>query len=514
MKAFLLYRNRDFDLLRNPPQQSLALIADLELNTLFNSMALGDAFLFEWTRRIILSSLETDLETIRHRQAIMRDCMKNPDLIRCIYNISVEAIEKEKKVFFGIFGKHPGTVLHRSIEVMQLFVEILQRLRYYVDEHAHLFNSEGFTTLFAMLDRELSDEYFATIQRHLKELRFRGGVLISAELSKGNKGAAYILRKPHDRKGWKDRIFAQRPPEFSFAISDRDESGARALSELKEEGMNLVANALAQSTDHILSFFAMLRAELGFYVGCINLYEQLSELGEPICFPLPAAANERRHSFEQLADVCLTLTQKKKVVGNDANADNRDLVIITGANQGGKSTFLRSVGLAQLMMQAGMFVPAMSFCSSICDGIFTHFRREEDATMTRGKLDEELSRMSEIVDQITTHPILLFNESFAATNDREGSEIARQIVTALFEKRIRVFFVTHLFDFAHAFYQRDLDRTLFLRAERQEDGARTFRLIEGEPLQTSFGEDLFIRVFVPETRFPEGAPDRVATARN
>ncbi|MER8376745.1 hypothetical protein NKH19_22355 [Mesorhizobium sp. M1338] len=64
------------------------------------------------------------------------------------------------------------------------------------------------------------------------------------------------------------------------------------------------------------------------------------------------------------------------------------MVVITGANQGGKSTFLRGVGLAQLMMQCGMFVPA-AFCGSVCDGVFTHYKRGEDATMKSGKLDEE-----------------------------------------------------------------------------------------------------------------------------
>jgi len=57
------------------------------------------------------------------------------------------------------------------------------------------------------------------------------------------------------------------------------------------------------------------------------------------------------------------------------------------------------------------------------------------------------------------------NESFAATNEREGSEIARQIVRALVEKRIRVFFVTHFYDFAQSFYDKHMENALFLRAE-------------------------------------------------
>jgi DNA mismatch repair ATPase MutS len=79
----------------------------------------------------------------------------------------------------------------------------------------------------------------------------------------------------------------------------------------------------------------------------------------------------------------------------------------------------------------------------------THYKREEDTAMKSGKIDEELSRMNDIVESITPNALILFNESFAATNEREGSEIARQIVSALIEKHLKVFFVTHLFEFAY-----------------------------------------------------------------
>jgi DNA mismatch repair ATPase MutS len=150
------------------------------------------------------------------------------------------------------------------------------------------------------------------------------------------------------------------------------------------------------------------------------------------------------------------------------------------------------------MMQAGMFVPAESCSSEVCDGIFTHYRREEDTTMTSGKLDEELNRMSDIADNITPNSMLLFNESFAATNEREGSEIAGQISCALVEKGVKVFFVTHLYEFASGLYGRKMKNAIFLRAERTADGARTFRVVEGEPLQTSYGKDLYDKVFKSE----------------
>jgi len=120
--------------------------------------------------------------------------------------------------------------------------------------------------------------------------------------------------------------------------------------------------------------------------------------------------------------------------------------------------------------------------------------------MESGKLDEELSRMSTIVDNITPNCLMLFNESFSATNEREGSEIARQITSALLEKHIKVFFVTHQYDFAHGFYSKKSKNAIFLRAQRKGGGGRTYKIVEGEPLQTSYGEDIYHTVFGKEIK--------------
>nr|WP_319488675.1 DNA mismatch repair protein MutS [uncultured Caproiciproducens sp.] len=495
MKVFLMYRDRDFDLNQELPPGEQALTQDLELNTLLETMALEDNFLLQVAKEALLTSLNNS-DTILYRQDILKDCIKNTSVIRKLYDIAVQSLESKKGLYWSMFSHSPDSILYGSVEIMQILMETLKKLKNIADEHADQFESQGFKRFFAMIHEELNDEYLESIRNHLKDLKFSDGVLISAELANGNKGTNYILRKsPEQKQSWVKRMFSQKVPEYAFFIAERDESGMKALSQIRDRGVNLVANALAQSVDHITSFFNMLRTELAFYVGCLNLYDQLTQMVEPVSFPIPAAPKERRHSFKGLYDACLALTLKQKVVGNDINADSKDIMIITGANQGGKSTFLRSVGLAQLMMQCGMFVPAESFCANICDGIFTHYRREEDSAMNSGKLDEELSRMSGIVDNLSPNAIVLFNESFAATNEREGSEIARQIICALLEKQIKIVFVTHLYEFAHSLFDKNLDNAIFLRAGRQHDGKRTFELAQGEPLKTSFGEDLYQKIF-------------------
>lgn len=492
MKPLLLHRDRDFDPHQQLPPNAQALTQDLGLDKLFDVMAAGDRFLFEVAKQAVFSCLADPAEIV-YRQHILNDCLEQPSTVREIYDIAVETIVEEKKTLH-FFSKSPDLVLHRAVEALRLFVGMLKRLRRVADEHADEFRSEGFTAFFEMLTKELSDEYFHTIEEHLTQLEFRHGVLISAQLGKGIKGIGYIVRRPQQPKGgWRQRISIK--SRYTVVIADRDEAGAQALAELRGRGINVVANALAQSTEHILSFFTMLRAELGFYLGCLNVHRQLTDKGEPVCFPTPVGSGRSVLSAHNLYDICLTLRMAERVVSNDVSANDKRLVMITGANQGGKSTFLRSIGLAQLMMQCGMFVAAESFCANVVAGLFTHYKREEDVTMNSGKLDEELSRMSEIADRIAPNCMVLLNESFSATNESEGSEIATSIVRVLLEAGIKVFFVTHSFELANGFHRQTMDGALFLRAQRRDDGQRTFRLVEGEPLPTSYGKDLYRHIF-------------------
>ena len=495
MKAFLMHPDRDFDIEQAPPPNADATARDIGLPIVIAAMANSDAFLKEVATKVTLASL-ADVDAILYRQEILRDCLGNPKIVRGLYDLSVEAIQREKKGYWGGLSKHPGYLLHRSVEVLEMFADMLRRLRLVAEQSGGTFSSAGFRRFFAMLAAELSDEYFAEIREHLRTLRFRGGVLESAIPGRGLKGKDYSLRKPNDNgAGWFERLLRRGPPAFTYRLHERDEAGARALAELRDRGINLVANALARSTEHILSFFTLMRTELAFYVGCLNLHEALAAKGQRTSFPTPSPLGGRALDASGLFDAALALSMERKIVANTVNATGKDILVITGANQGGKTTFLRSLGLAQLMMQCGMFVPAERLEAATCTGVFTHFKREEDATMTSGKFDEELERMGAIAEEIRSRAMILFNESFAATNEREGSEIARQIVHALIDRKIRVCFVTHMYDFAHGLETERSANALFLRAERTTDGTRTFRIVEGAPLDTSYGTDLFRKIF-------------------
>jgi len=507
MKTRLLHRDRNFDRSSQLPWNEAALTTDLELATLVDAMSQGDAVVSGVARSAILTSFGNDIDTIRYRQEVLRDCLDNADVVREMYAIVAAASEREIDVGRSSLSRNPDWVLRWATATIGADLGALEQLRHLAEAHRQSFASAGLGGLLSFLTTDLNADYCVAVRHHLGRLKFRDGLLLGGTLGKGNKGDDYILLEPPagGSLGWAarqpwlarliDRFLPQQTGAFGFTIDPLDETGIKALASLRNRGVALVAGALGESVEHIRSFLAALRSELAFYVGCVNLHERLRRIGIPTCVPVPAASENGELTFDGLCEPALALTIGRVVVGNDVRADDKGLILVTGANQGGKSTFLRSVGLAQLMMQSGMFVAADAFRASLVDGIATHFRREEAGDLDSGKLDDELARMSDIVDHVTPHMMIMFNESFAATNEREGSEIARQIISPLIKRRLRLLAVTHFYELARSFAGEGEDRVLFLRAERHQDGRRSFRIVPGEPSPTGYGEDLYREIF-------------------
>ncbi len=497
MRAMLMFEDRDFDPTHEGQPGDADLIQDLDLATLWAAAADGDQIVHASIRTATLASLHDPAQIVYRGQALA-DCLTRPSVVRELYDFAGEAIAQEREIFrASFFSSSSAALLHRSVTALEMFVIVLKRLRTLAGQHASEFTSSAFSRFFAEIEAELHDDYFTEIAEHLGTLSFPHGVVASAHLGRHSQGIDYVLRAPRSEN--QGHLLSRHPPVkrpyFSRTMPRDDDGAAQDLAGLRDRALTLASDALAEAAKHILHFFTALRVELAFYVGCLNLQEQLAARGLPVCRPQPRAPGSQSLTASGLYDPCLGLHSPARIQGNDLAADGRPLIFITGANQGGKSTFLRSAGLAYLMMQAGMPVAAQEFAAATVAGVFTHYAREEDSTMTTGKFDEELGRMNRIASRIRPHGLLLFNESFAATNEREAAEIATDILRALHQVGITVVFVTHLYELAHRFQQQHGQTTLFLRADRDETGQRSFRLFEAAPQRTSYGDDLYQRTF-------------------
>ncbi len=493
MKTRLLYADRDLDVNPPAPPQAGDLVRDLQLQPVLAVMAGPDSTVGDVCRAVLVSGL-SDPDQIRYRQEVLRDCLANPATIRRLHQLAAHTVAGERHVFHSLFRRHPVAVLQQVVETLALFSGTLRQVRRLADGEAAGFRSRGLTRFFEDVRQEFDDAFLAGLDRHLETLRFRRGVVLGASLGAGNAvRAETLLRPPVPASPVLRRLRGVADEGYSFEVDPRDQVATAALARLRERGLTPVAAVLAPVIDRMLAFFTTLRRELAFYVGCLNLADSLAERGAPSCFPEPAE-EPTALSCNDLRDLPL-LVAGHQVVGNDLRADRRLLIVVTGANQGGKSTFLRSLGVAQLLLQAGMFVPARRFRSSPAAGIFTHYPREEDAAMERGHLDEELRRMSEIADRAVPGSLVLSNESFAATNEREGSELAWQVVAGMVGAGVRVAMVTHLFELTSRLERERPEVTRFLRAPRQVDGTTPYRLEEGSPLPTGYAEDRYRVVF-------------------
>lgn len=497
MNVHLMYKNRFFDVNEPITQDQKTLTRDLGIEGILNVMADQDAFIYDvCNHALFLSLTDADTDTVLYRQAILKDCIKNPEITRTMYELVTEALIKKKDWFWSFSSSYRSSNLSGSVGLLKFFVKYFICFKEIAENEQSKFESDGFQNFFAMIRENLDDAFIKNLEANLKELQFRDGVLISTQIGKSLYGRNYVLRKKNKNSRLKWR-FAP-----SFTLSSRDDRGAIDLGYRKVRACEPIIDPLIQSAQHVLAFWNILKTELAFYVGALNLYDRIHETPYPLTYPTPTDTSEKDLCVIGLYDLGLALIKTEEpIVANTINATMKDLLIVTGANQGGKTTFLRSLGQAQLMMQCGLFVSGSSFSASLCNGIFSHFTKDEDATMASGKLDEELKRMSTIIGKIKPDSLILFNESFASTNEREGSEIARQIVKALLAKNIRVVFVTHFFAFANSFYQENNPTYVFLRAERNEDGTRTYQILPGKPFPTSFGNDLFEQIFEKNESF-------------
>ncbi len=477
---------------------------DLKLELLLDTVAMGDKAVKEAWASALLAPLQ-DASLIEYRHEVLRDALAQPEAIRAIYALCLEA-EKRKSGGLGTVGWMTNyditATFTGAVEYLTAFTETLQKLRQIAVDNEGLFQSRGLRALFRTLREELSQEYLEEVRSCLDELRYPDGYLVSARLGDSLQGVSYVLQR-REKKFLDLDLGGAR----SYQLVEKDEP-AKDMGARRERAVNEAANALAQAAQYLSSFFDKLRAELAFYLGCLIFSEGMQSIGMPVCFPVLTPMESESRSWEGLYDVSLAVIKKSAVTGNDLRTEHKRLYLITGANQGGKTTFLRSLALGQLMAQCGMPVGAKRFASPLRRAVFTHFKREEDRWMESGRLDEELERMRRITDTIRPGDLLLMNESFTSTGEREGGEIARQVTQALLECGVEIAAVTHLHSYASAFLGRE--EVLFLRAQRLEGGGRTYRILPGEPTETAFGEDIYNEVFLGKpltgTPAPEAAP--------
>lgn len=492
MRPHLLDPGVDLDVDAAEPPWADDLVADLGLDAVLDAMSAGDRLVRAVARAVLLAPAPA-APVVHHRQDVLVDCLRTPDVVRGLYADLGDLLDAARRVHGG-FLRTPAHRLRRSRRILELCLPVLRDVRDRAAAQGDMWRSDGLGGLAATLAVELDEEFFAAAGEHLRLLAGPTTVM-RAGFGPGLRGVGHALVLPaEDRRGWVARLAAPHPGELVYRVPERDEAGARALAELRDSGLASVADAVGEAAEHVLDFCRALRTELAFYVGALTLADRLGRAGVPLCVPDIAGGDAAAVLVDDLRDVALALAGAGDVVGDDLDGPEARLVLVTGANRGGKSTFLRAFGQAQLMGQAGALVAARRAALPRARHVVSHFRRGEDEGLRSGKLAEELARMSALVDHLAPGDLVLANESFASTDEREGSEIARQVLEPLLDAGVRVVLVTHLTDLALGWSESPPAPTVFLRADPPSTAERPFRLRPGRPEPTSHGVELADRL--------------------
>lgn len=536
MKVCLLYADREWKGIR-PYYDCESIVNDLGLEVLFQvaerdqeertgtvrTALQADRHLGETLKKVMLAPLSSP-EEIYYRQAVLRDLTQDEEFVKGLYGISKDMMERWERLGKNEMDK-PGAVRERGIQLvsrikqLHLFVNVLAQIKALCRAHRDRFSSQGLKDFADRLSEDFSDEWEEKLRKALRDIAFfeegeeeyslegsgtnkvrQVRMVLGCQVESGLKLGALKLesletinkkfRKPRERLSLSEKMKVTFASEPTVILKGSDQ--LEDLTRLENQVVEYVVKCFQPFMKECRAFFEQLYFETAFYRACYNLYVRSSLSGPSLCYP--EVCETDCLSFENLTEYSMATYRSRVPVGNDGNIEGKMLLVITGANQGGKSTFLRSLGIAQIMLQCGMFVSAERFRSGIFPHFFPHFTRREDSAMNSGRLDEELGRFDRIIAHLGKDSLVLLNESFATTTEEEGSNIAYDMIRALTEAGVKVLTVTHLLSFARRVYEEKWPEAEFLRAERTADGRRTYKMIQGSPELTSFGLDLYDQI--------------------
>jgi DNA mismatch repair protein MutS len=195
------------------------------------------------------------------------------------------------------------------------------------------------------------------------------------------------------------------------------------------------ADFCACHRDYLDATIGRFDREVQFYLAYLEMAERLRGAGLPFCYP-QVSARSQEIAAEETFDIALAnklAPEGGVVVGNDFHlAGPERIFVVSGPNNGGKTTFARTFGQLHYLASLGLLVPGREARLFLPDRIFTHFERAEDIETLRGKFDDELVRVHEILERATSDSVIVMNESFNSTSLSDalvvGTEVMRQIL--------------------------------------------------------------------------------------
>lgn len=185
--------------------------------------------------------------------------------------------------------------------------------------------------------------------------------------------------------------------------------------------------------------------DIQFYIAYIEMQKRIKSMGLEFTYPSIDSGKVYCEGGYDLALAISFYIKKKKIVTNTFEyKDGESVIVVSGPNQGGKTTYSRYVGQTFYLAALGLPITGISANLSIVDRIFTMYEVEEESSNLNGKLKSELIRIKNIMDKMQENTLLIMNEVFASTSLEDGIVLGKNVIDMINEKNSKALFVTFI----------------------------------------------------------------------
>jgi DNA mismatch repair protein MutS len=211
---------------------------------------------------------------------------------------------------------------------------------------------------------------------------------------------------------------------------------AQFVARLYPEAFRALDELCARHRSFLDPCLAIFDREVQFCLAYLEHSERLARCGVTFCYPTVSA--DSKETFAEAAfDIALAAklaSESSSVVRNNLVLSGPErILVVTGPNQGGKTTFARMFGQLHYLAGLGVPVPGQAARLYLPDRVFTHFEKQEDIATLRGKLDDELVRMRNILEQATAESVIVINEIFSSTTLADAVQLGETVLKQIVE---------------------------------------------------------------------------------
>ncbi len=421
--------------LADPPPGQPDFFVDLNLDQVVNAITAGKQ---EYNLKPYFYTPLRDPDTIRYRQEVARD-LENETILGAIRAFAQRMIVMRR--YLALAGRLQYQY-HKAgwlLEAATVYCKAVTGLA--DDLNSAPITASGLAAFHSHLSNYVASERFLVLHAETQKLKADLATVQYCVLIKGDVVKVRPYEAEADYSAEVEATFARFK---QGAVKDYRVklSFGSGMNHIEAQILDLVARLYPDIFASLDDFYAQhgsfldpvvsaFDREIQFYVAYSEHAARIKRAGLKFCYPRIATNSKEVYSYDgfDLALATKLIAGNSPVVPNDFYLQGPERVlVVSGPNQGGKTTFARTFGQLHYMASLGCPVPGREAQLALHDRIFTHFEKVEDISNLRGKLQDDLVRIHDALDQATSDSIIIMNEIFSSTVLQDAVFLSQEIM--------------------------------------------------------------------------------------